>query len=355
MLGKQEMHLHEDFLDVLKESELIADKSQFGEKELEDSVLFFKALGFKEVHALDVSNYERADIIFNLNDDLPEDLMCKFDVIFDGGVIEHVFDVGKAFTSICKMTAVGGIIISCNPVYNYIHNTFWNISPEMFLDFYSVNNYSILDCSIFTWLAEDIERREWPERPIIWSPDVRCMNYIHPLYAGQHLRSLNKLCTNPHPHTYIVARKTHNEELIYPIVSGYARKHRGEKEETGRRTSKRRTKYDMSKIVKFIESKDKIALYGANDICKAIMKALYENNLEDRVLKVFEFDTDKIGMDIMGKSVCYLNNNTISDDEEILICNENADETYQLLCKKGIASERVYRLMDVQFLKEIEK
>ena len=68
MLGKQEMHLHEALLEILEETGLIEDAAKFGEKELEDSVLFFKALGFKDVHALDVSDYEHADIIFNFSD-----------------------------------------------------------------------------------------------------------------------------------------------------------------------------------------------------------------------------------------------------------------------------------------------
>ena len=231
MLGKQEMHLDSDFMEVLHESGLIEDVSQFGIDELNDSVLFFKKLGFKEVHAMDVSEYEHADIIFNMNDKLPEDLENKFDMVFDGGVIEHVFDVVNAFLNICKMTKVGGYIFNINPVYNYIHNTFWNISPEMFLDFYSANNYKMLDCSLITWLSEDDEKRAWADRPAIWSPDVRLMARMGGLYTGEYLRSLHKLCSNPHPHTFIIAQKTHSEEFIYPIVSGYAAKHRKYEEE----------------------------------------------------------------------------------------------------------------------------
>jgi len=226
MLGKQEMHLSEDFLDILKQSGLIDDKSKFGRNELEDSVLFFKAFGFKEVHALDVSDYEGADIIFNLNEDVPNEYVERFDVVYDGGVIEHVFQVNTAFANICKMTKVGGYIFNHNPVYNYLYNTFWNISPQMFLEFYAANDYLIIDSCLLTFLTKDIENRPWQDRPVTWSPDIRLMNLIHPLYTGQYIRSLHNLCENPIPHTFIVAKKTNSKDLIYPIVSGYAKRHR---------------------------------------------------------------------------------------------------------------------------------
>lgn len=231
MLGKQEMHLDKVFMEILFESGLIKDKSRFSIDELNDSVLFFKALGFKEVHALDVSEYENADLIFNLNDRIPEKLKDRFDMVYDGGVIEHVFDVTNAFLNICKMTKVGGYIFNLNPVYNYIHNTFWNISPEMFLDFYSANKYNILECSLVTFLSEDEENRAWKDRPVIWSPDVRLMTIRGELCPGEYIRSLHKLCSNPHPHTFIVAQKTHAEDFVYPIVSGYAKRHKAYEEE----------------------------------------------------------------------------------------------------------------------------
>lgn len=244
MLGKQEMHLHEAFLDVLEEAGLIEDKEQFGESEMEDSVLFFKALGFKEVHSLDVSDYEKADIIFNLNDNIPKNLEDQFDMVFDGGVIEHVFNVTNAFLNICKLTKVGGYIFNLNPVYNYIHNTYWNISPEMFLEFYAANQYKIIECSMLTYLAEDREKRAWPDRPVIWSPDIRLMNFMEGggLCTGEHIRSLHKLCSNPHPETWIVAKKTHANEFVYPIVAGYAKKHKGEQEDNTKKTWKNRAK-----------------------------------------------------------------------------------------------------------------
>lgn len=356
MLGKQEMHLHESFLDVLEESGLIDCKEKFGERELEDSVLFFLAVGFKEVRALDVSDYEKADIIFDLNYELPKELENRFDIVFDGGVIEHVFNVATAFLNICKMTKIGGYIFSINPVYNYIHNTFWNISPEMFLDFYSANEYKILDCSMITWLSEDRENRAWAERPVIWSPDVRLLNFQcgGGLCAGEYLRMLNRLCSNPHPHTWIIAQKTHSREFVYPIVSGYAKKHKGESEDYTNRTIKMRPRYDISKLIAWLKNKEKICIYCAGETFKTIMKALYENNLDSKIGKVFDSDLNKLGGSAVGKKIEYLNDNTYSEEEDILICSEQySQEVYKQLCEKGYKSEKIFKITDDLFLKDI--
>ena len=227
MLGKQSLNLHEDFIKILFQSELINDVDRFGDAEMRDSVLFFKALGFEEVHAFDVSEYEGADIIFDLNNELPENLLEKFDVVFDGGVIEHVFDVVTAFFNICNLCKKGGIIFNVNPVYNYLYNTFLNISPEMFIEFYEANEFRIIDCALFTWLSNKRDYSNWDERDVAWSRDLRLMNLIHPLKIGEYVRSLNLMSENPHPHTFIVAKKTKNSlQYVKPIVSGYAKKHK---------------------------------------------------------------------------------------------------------------------------------
>ena len=42
----------------------------------------------------------------------PKELKCKFDVVFDEGVIEYVFDVVIAFTYMYKITKVGYVYLT---------------------------------------------------------------------------------------------------------------------------------------------------------------------------------------------------------------------------------------------------
>ncbi len=54
---------------------------------------FFKLFGNISFDAMDVSDYEDAAIIHNLNEDVPENLFEKFDFIIDGGTFDHIFNM----------------------------------------------------------------------------------------------------------------------------------------------------------------------------------------------------------------------------------------------------------------------
>lgn len=73
----------------------------------------FSRLGFPGLQALDISDFEGADHIFDLNqDELPEHLTSRFDAVFNGGTLEHVFHVPNALTSITRMLRPGGVVVS---------------------------------------------------------------------------------------------------------------------------------------------------------------------------------------------------------------------------------------------------
>src|ERR1035438_1348368 len=56
----------------------------------------FRQLGADTVDSLDASDYEGATLIHDLNDELPRDLNGHFTMVFDGGSIEHIYDVAGA-------------------------------------------------------------------------------------------------------------------------------------------------------------------------------------------------------------------------------------------------------------------
>ncbi len=78
MIGKQDILVNKsDLMVMLREFNIEIDAGaakQFMEHEKVDSKLFFEMAGFEEVHSLDYSDYEGADVIFDLNGDLPADL-----------------------------------------------------------------------------------------------------------------------------------------------------------------------------------------------------------------------------------------------------------------------------------------
>lgn len=105
---------------------------------------FFGALGFAAVDAMDISGYEGAELIHDLNDDrLSSDWLGRYDAVLDGGTVEHVFDVRTAMRNVCRMTKVGGRIVHISPMANCVDHGFYSFSPTFFVDYYAANSWRI--------------------------------------------------------------------------------------------------------------------------------------------------------------------------------------------------------------------
>lgn len=105
---------------------------------------FFKAAGADEVYALDYSAYEGADIIFDLNSkNLPCTLKNAFDIVIDGGTLEHIFHPGIALKNMADMVKPGGLIYHMIPCAGLVNHGFYSFSPTFFQDYYSVNGFKI--------------------------------------------------------------------------------------------------------------------------------------------------------------------------------------------------------------------
>src|SRR5258708_14619753 len=72
----------------------------------------FNYLGATSLVAMDASSFEGAEIVHDLNFPVPSALYSAFDTIFDGGTLEHVFDVPTALRSVAAMLPVGGRFLS---------------------------------------------------------------------------------------------------------------------------------------------------------------------------------------------------------------------------------------------------
>jgi SAM-dependent methyltransferase len=105
------------------------------------------------VDVLDVNDYEEANIIHNLNENIPENLEEKFDTIIDGGSLEHVFDIKTSLINLKKMCKPGGIIIHISPTNNFCGHGFYQFSPNLFHTFYGEDqgfkNTEIILCKVY--------------------------------------------------------------------------------------------------------------------------------------------------------------------------------------------------------------
>lgn len=104
---------------------------------------FFRALGFSEVVSMDYSAAEGADHIWDANNPVPREHYEKYDVVFDGGTYEHVFNGPNFLLNVCLMSAVGGRIIHETPSSGVIDHGFYSIQPTLYFDYYQANSFEI--------------------------------------------------------------------------------------------------------------------------------------------------------------------------------------------------------------------
>ena len=87
---------------------------------------------------------------------MPDWVKGKYDVIFDGGTAEHIFNFPQVLKNIHDLLKLGGIIIHASPSHNHVDHGFYMFSPTVFYDFYSVNKFDILKSYIFEYKSDPI-------------------------------------------------------------------------------------------------------------------------------------------------------------------------------------------------------
>ena len=115
-----------------------------------DDRSFFRLLGCARVESSDVSDWEGADHILDLNLPVPEALHGRFATVFEAGTIQHVFDLPQVFANLHALVKEGGRVIhGMAPSTNHVDHGFYMFSPTLFHDFYTANGWRIEACYFF--------------------------------------------------------------------------------------------------------------------------------------------------------------------------------------------------------------
>lgn len=167
---------------------------------------FFRGLGAHAVDSLDASDFEGATVIADLNHPLPQDLRRRFTAVFDGGTLEHVFDIATALRSCLDCVELGGHYIAISPANNWPGHGFYQFSPELIFRCLSPDaGYEIRGA----FVAELRRRQRWFAIP-------------DPKSLGRRLYWRNRLPT----HIVVVARRDRLVDLesYVPQQSDYLRR-----------------------------------------------------------------------------------------------------------------------------------
>ena len=121
--------------------------------------LLVNHFGAAVVDSWDFSDYEGATHVWDMNHPLQE-AAGEYDTVFDGGSLEHVYNVPQALLNVSRLCRNGGQILHLLPANNFCGHGFWQFSPELFYSLYSeANGYS--DTRVF--LSSEYRTDVWYE------------------------------------------------------------------------------------------------------------------------------------------------------------------------------------------------
>lgn len=91
----------------------------------------FRLLGAQQVDSFDVSGYQQATHLHDMNQPIPAAFRERYSCVHDGGTIEHVFNIPQALKNCLQMVQLGGHLTQVNIANNFMGHGFWQFSPEM--------------------------------------------------------------------------------------------------------------------------------------------------------------------------------------------------------------------------------
>lgn len=103
---------------------------------------FFSRLGCEHT-CVDIAKIRGTEVICDLNYPCPTLVPQSYDLVIDGGTLEHCFNIGQAFMTAANAVKVGGHIFHWNPL-SMVNHGFYNLNPTLYHDFYTQNGWEIL-------------------------------------------------------------------------------------------------------------------------------------------------------------------------------------------------------------------
>lgn len=142
MLGRQHLFLSATDCKYLEkhypESKPVLESVHIDEETFAEPLL--RSMGATQIDSMDFSAYQGSTLQHDLNRPIEATFHQRYDVVFDGGTLEHIFHFPVAIANAMNLVAQGGCLISCTPTNNYNGHGFYQFSPELFFRLFSSAN-----------------------------------------------------------------------------------------------------------------------------------------------------------------------------------------------------------------------
>lgn len=130
---------------------MLGDQIPFDSTGFKTNAELMRSLGYQDFMDLDYNG--KARVNHDLNQPLPASQHGVADFLYDGGVLEHVANLGEGLTSVVRIVRTGGVIYLLNPTNDY-GESYYNIDPMLQRDFFEANGFETLYSALY-------HRRNW--------------------------------------------------------------------------------------------------------------------------------------------------------------------------------------------------
>jgi len=124
-LGRQRLNLPKaDLQRNLKRFGYDADARELKKKNNGYCEPFLELLGAAQVDSMDVSDYEKATLLHDLNEPIADPYKGTYNTVIDSGTLEHVFNFPVAIKNCMELIQPGGHYIGITPCNNFFGHGF---------------------------------------------------------------------------------------------------------------------------------------------------------------------------------------------------------------------------------------
>jgi SAM-dependent methyltransferase len=146
-------------------------------------------LGAEEIVSLDANSYQDASLVHDMNLPIPGELKNRFDVVVEGGSLEHIFNFPVAVKNCMEMLVPGGSYLGVGPADNFCGHGFYQFSPDLYFRVLSPENGFILERMILCGVKADADWLEVLD-PLATRQFVESLGSNNPTYVLVHAQKL---------------------------------------------------------------------------------------------------------------------------------------------------------------------
>lgn len=188
VLGRQHLNMSDQELKKINYKKNI--REQYAEN------LLLKNFNLKKIDSYDINRYENATFIKDFNKKIYQKI--KYDIFFDGGSLQHIYNIPQAIKNIINLTKLNGKIIHAVTFNNFQGFGLYQLSPEIFYQIYSKKN-GFKNTEIL--IGSNLNKRLW--------------------YKIVKFKKRYNFFTNAQLSMYISTTKIHNRKINFIIQNFY--------------------------------------------------------------------------------------------------------------------------------------